>query len=195
VATSPFNVFFDPCLVQWATIVAASFFFYLYMSSYMDSNFTEDRYLIQMIINFVQFGQATQLGYCNSDHGFNSGGFHTSFGVFSLDMDAAQLERLNRGIELYFGFQTDEAQGGETTEQDDDAGSVSTDTTTGLLAIIGIYGALQAYQAYEGYMAFVVEFDEGDYFEAGAFLGKSIVDVAALAYLILLALQISQNQK
>lgn len=67
--------------------------------------------------------------------------------------------------------------------------------STGLLAIIGIYGILQGYQAFEGYKAFVTEFDEGDYFEAGAFLGKSVIDVAALAYLVLLAIQISNANK
>ena len=98
IATSPFNVFFDPCLVQWATITAASFFFYLYMSSYMDSNFSNNTYMIQMILNFVQFGQATMLGYCDDDHGFRSSGFHTSFGNFS--MDVANIEALSRRAEL-----------------------------------------------------------------------------------------------
>lgn len=45
IATSAFNVFFDPCLVQWATITATMFFFYLYMSSYMDSNFSNSSFL------------------------------------------------------------------------------------------------------------------------------------------------------
>ena len=64
-----------------------------------------------------------------------------------------------------------------------------------MLAIIGIYGILQGYQAFEGYKAFVTEFDEGDYFEAGAFLGKAVIDVAALTYLVILAVQISRASK
>lgn len=107
IATSPFNVFFDPCVVQWATITAAAFFFYLYMSSYMDSNFSNNTYLIQMILNFVQFGQATMLGYCDDDHGFRKQGFHTSFGNFSIDtanIEALSLraERLERALGIKF---------------------------------------------------------------------------------------------
>lgn len=58
--------------------------------------------------------------------------------------------------------------------------------------MIGVYGILQGYQAFEGYKAFVAEFDEGDYFEAGAYLGKAVIDAAAIFYLVLLALQVSQ---
>jgi len=84
VATSPFSGFFDPCLVQWATVFATSFFFYLYMSAYMDSEFNEQNFMFLMILNFVQFGQATQLGYCSDDHGFRSTGLHTSYGIIEL---------------------------------------------------------------------------------------------------------------
>lgn len=52
-ATSPFAAFFDPCLVQWASIIAYGFFFYLYMTSYMDSKFENNDFLIQMILSFI----------------------------------------------------------------------------------------------------------------------------------------------
>ena len=84
IATSPFAGFFDPCLVQWATLTATSFYFYLYMSAYIDSNFESTESMLLMILNFVQFGQATQLGYCSDDHGFRSSGLHTSYGILEF---------------------------------------------------------------------------------------------------------------
>ena len=138
------------------------------------------------------------MGYCSDDHGFRSSGFHTSFGeFFTLDATSVQVQALNQHVEflenvlgIRLASADDSAQGGESEESE---GTYSLgDSTTGILAIIGIYGILQGYQAYEGYRAFVSEFDEGDYFEAGAFLGKAVIDVAALAYLVLLAIQISE---
>ena len=143
IATSPFAGFFDPCLVQWATMVAAAFYFYLYMSEYMDSNFTNNEYMLLMLLNFAQFGQATQLGYCGMDHGFRSGGFHTSFGIIELDSTHAveQLTTFDGLWDLFFGE-------GWSSLQDDEVDSTGSDTTNSLLAIIGIYGILQAYQAF-----------------------------------------------
>jgi len=54
--------------------------------------------------------------------------------------------------------------------------------------MIGIYGVLQAYAAFEGWKAFVYEFDDGDYFESGAYLGKAIIDAVSVFYLVLMAI-------
>ena len=96
-ATSSFAAFFDPCLVQWAMVIATSFFFYLYMGVYMDSDFTEMDALIQMILSFVQFGQAVNLGQCSDEnHGFkSSSGFHTMMGYFTLDVDQMEVQTLS----------------------------------------------------------------------------------------------------
>jgi len=61
------------------------------------------------------------------------------------------------------------------------------------MAIIGIYGLLQLIQAYAGWVSFVTEFDQGDYFESGSFLGKALIDLASVAYLILLAIAVSKQ--
>jgi len=57
-ATSSFSMLFDPCLVQWASVFASGFFFYLYMAAYMDANFDNNQVLLMMILSFVQMGMA-----------------------------------------------------------------------------------------------------------------------------------------
>ena len=54
--TSPILDWFPPCLVKWVTVFKFAFFFYLYMSAYMDSNYSDDQIMIGMILNFAQMG-------------------------------------------------------------------------------------------------------------------------------------------
>lgn len=50
-----------------------------------------------------------------------------------------------------------------------------------------------AFQAVQGYVNFVQDFDDGDYFESGAFLGGAVVDVTVFFYIIILAAELGAN--
>ena len=67
---------------------------------------------------------------------------------------------------------------------------MDSDQATSIIAILGLAGALQGYAAYSAYITFVEQFDLGNYFESGSFLGKGIIDAASVLYLLILAIQI-----
>ncbi len=50
-----------------------------------------------------------------------------------------------------------------------------------------------AFQAVQGYTNFVADFDDGDYFESGAFLGGAAVDTTVFFYILILAVELGAN--
>ena len=59
-----------------------------------------------------------------------------------------------------------------------------------MIAVISLTAVILGFQAFQGYVNFVHDFDEGDYFESGAFLGGALVDVTVFVYLIVLAVEL-----
>lgn len=102
---SNFAGFFSPCLQQRSQIVSASALFYSFMSSYIDSEFVDQTLLGMMVLYFVQFGIALNMGQCQEqedNHGFPSGkttagGFSTNVleEFFTLDIEKMSKRQFN----------------------------------------------------------------------------------------------------
>ena len=60
-----------------------------------------------------------------------------------------------------------------------------------IIAVMALTATILAFQAFVSYVNFVKDFDDGDYFESGAFLGGSLVDVVNVVYIIILIVEIS----
>lgn len=182
---------FNPCLQQRSLITSAMVLFYGFMSAYIDGGFSDNEMMGMMVLYFVQFGIALNLGQCGpqeDDHGFGSssdsaGGFSSDVlkEYFTLDIEKMSKRQLDNNpftdyiAKVFRLFGQDDT---ETSELND---------TSALLGTLGIMGAQQAFAAYENWLAYNESWGRGDYFNAGLFLGTAAVDGAVVLYLLAMA--------
>jgi len=175
---SAFGSFFNPCLIQYSRVFAASFFFYTYMLIYEESLFSSDDNLTMMVLYFVQFGDALTLGQCGGKydtHGFNKSLNANSalLDYFSIDVEAVtqsvKVDPIVKQIQKFFG----------TFAQ------TAADANTQIIAIFGLVGVQTAYAAYENFLTFQSQWMVEDYFKAGTFLGTAIVEGITVLVLLL----------
>lgn len=194
---SSFAGFFSPCNQQRSLVINSGFFFYNYMVTYRDSDFSDSDAMTMMILLFIQFGVGLKMGLCSKDdHGFNdsTGGVtgDTFAGNFLLDIFTLDIEDLKDQANVTdpLSFYISKIYGlfGQTSS------SETTDTSTAaLIGTIGLLGAAQALTAYNNYLYFNESWIAEKYFEAGAFLGAAIVDGFIILYLFLMAGAVSDS--
>ena len=124
-------------------MVSAAYFFYAYMSAYVDVDFVDQEKMGMMVLYFVQFGIALGMKQCGAqedDHGFSSnfkdGGFSTVLeGYFTLDVGKMSRKQLK-----YYPF-TDYIAKMFSLFGQSDSSSETDNATTALLGTLGIMGA------------------------------------------------------
>ena len=179
-ASSAFSSFFNQCLVQWARVVGASYFFYIYMVIYEEGLFASDEYLSMMLLYFVQFGDSLTLGQCGGkydNHGFNKQFTSDNWlDYFTIDVErvttSVKTDPIVNTLEKFFG----------TFAQ-----TTSDEANAQIIAVFGIVGAQAAYASYQNYLSFQAEWIAESYFFAGAFMGAAIVEAITVLLLVLIA--------
>ena len=110
--SSSFAALFSPCLQQRAIMTSSAYFFYQYMELYMDGAFVDQEVMGMMILYFVQFGIAKDMGQCGKDeHGFENSGLNKRSDladVFTLDFDDRELSSFasNTSSNPFYNFIT-----------------------------------------------------------------------------------------
>jgi len=202
-ATSIFASMLNPCFVQWITVISIGYSFWVYMLVFESNGMESLEEAFMLALTMAQFVMAMRMGSCDSDsHGFRDPGSGfwanpevTMYDLFTIDVhdfvdkyDGSSQYRDSQDWNLPDAHVLVEYAKsmllGQSAEEDD--------AMTALIANLLLLGGYTALQVYADYLTFLNRWENDDFFNAGAFLGRAIVNGVVVLYIVLLAVNLRE---